>query len=116
MGLIEINDLRVYAFHGVHEVEQVVGQWYVVNLSLSVDFDLAERNDDIFGTIDYSVVNDLVLTEMKIKSKLIEHVAGRIKNAIQQQFPSINTGKITVSKENPPVIGSLKTVSVTTNF
>lgn len=45
MGLIELNGLEVYAYHGVHEVEQLVGQWYEVNLSLTTDFCQAEEKD-----------------------------------------------------------------------
>ena len=93
MGLIEINGLEVYAYHGVHEVEQIVGQWYELNLSLSVDFKKAEENDDLSGTVDYSLINDLIHAEMKISSKLIEHVAGRIKTKIQTQFSSIKSLK-----------------------
>ena len=112
MGLIELNGLKIYAYHGVHEIEQIVGQWYEVNLSLSVDFKTAEENDELSGTLDYSMINELVLTEMKINSKLIEHVAGRIKRKIQFQFPSIKSGQISISKLSPPVKGKLKEVVV----
>ncbi|MFT6747202.1 MAG: dihydroneopterin aldolase [Glaciecola sp.] len=116
MGLIELNGLEVYAFHGVHDIEQTVGQWYEVNLSLTVDFKKAEQNDELSGTVDYSIINDLVLAEMKIKSKLIEHVAGRIKRKIQSQFPLIKSGTISISKLNPPVKGMLDEVVVTASF
>lgn len=116
MGLITINGLKVYAYHGVHDVEQIVGQWYEVNLSLQIDFSNAEENDELSGTADYGLINDLVLSEMKIKSKLLEHVAGRIKKGLQSLFPSITSGEIKISKLNPPVKGAVTSVAVTANF
>jgi dihydroneopterin aldolase len=116
MGLITIKGLQIYAYHGVHEVEQIVGQWYEINLILSVDFKKAEDNDDLQGTIDYSIVNEIVLSEMKIKSKLIEHVGGRIKSKIQSIFPSITSGEVSITKLNPPVKGSLYSVAITTKI
>ncbi|MFT6715879.1 MAG: dihydroneopterin aldolase [Saprospiraceae bacterium] len=116
MGLVEISGLKVYAYHGVHEVENIVGQWYVVDLSLSVDFTEAQENDKLSGTIDYSKVNDMILSEMKINSKLIEHVAGRIKTSLQNQFTMLKSGSIKISKLNPPVKGAVNAVAVTVTF
>jgi len=116
MGLIELNGLKVFAYHGVHEVEQLVGQWYTLDLKLVIDFSSAEENDELIGTLDYSQVSDLVTSEMKIKSKLIEHVAARIKKAIQKQYPTISSGAIRISKLNPPVKSALESVAVVTKF
>lgn len=116
MGLIEVKGLEVYAYHGVHDVEQLVGQWYLVDISLNLDFSAAEQNDELAGTVDYSYINDLVRSEMAVKSKLIEHVAGRIKEKIQTSYPLIESGEISISKLNPPVNGPLKAVAVKTKF
>lgn len=112
MSTICLNNIEVYAYHGVFEVEQKVGQWYTINLEIDVDFSEAALNDDLNGTIDYSQLNNLIREEMAIKSKLIEHVANRIANRILDAFPDIESGTLSVAKQNPPVQGEMESVEV----
>lgn len=116
MSTITIDRIRVYAYHGVFEVEQKIGQWYEVSLLISCDTSLAEQTDDIAGTIDYSVINNIVIDKMQIKSKLIEHVGARITNAIKNKFPQITNGTLTIVKLNPPVKGVLNSVKIELSF
>ncbi|HDR52401.1 MAG TPA: dihydroneopterin aldolase, partial [Mariniphaga anaerophila] len=44
---------------------------------------------------------------------LLEHVAGRILDALFNEFPSIQKAKIKVSKINPPMGGQIEKASVT---
>ena len=112
MSTICLNNIEVYAYHGVFEVEQKVGQWYIVNLEIDVDFSEAALNDNLNGTIDYSMLNHIIREEMAIKSKLIEHVANRIANKILDTFPDIESGTLSVAKQNPPVRGEMESVEV----
>jgi dihydroneopterin aldolase len=112
MSTICLNNIEVYAYHGVFEVEQKVGQWYTVNLEIDVDFSEAAINDDLKGTIDYSKLNDIIRKEMAIKSKLIEHVAHRIANCVLETFSNIEGGTLSIAKKNPPVQGEIESVEV----
>lgn len=112
MGLVELKGIEVYAYHGVHPTEQEIGQWYVVDVSLETDFRQAENTDLLSGTIDYSEINQIVLNEMKISSKLIEHVGGRIKLKIKTKYPAITAGTVKITKLNPPVDGKINSVNV----
>lgn len=105
MDLVKIYDLRIYAYHGVHELESIVGQWYIVNLELRGDFTAAKSTDNLQGTIDYVVVVEVVKDEMAIPSKLIEHVAQRIASKLKSSFSLLKNGKIEIIKEQPPVKG-----------
>ncbi len=116
MGTICLNNIKVFAKHGVFEVEQKVGQWYLVNLEIDIDFSEAAIKDDLNGTIDYSVLNKLIREEMAIPSKLIEHVANRIANKIIDTFPDIEEGSISISKLNPPVDGEMENVEIVLEF
>lgn len=107
-----LNDIEVFAYHGVFEVEQKVGQWYKINLEMDVDFTEAAEKDDINGTIDYSAVNDLIRTEMATPSKLIEHAVTRIATALLNTFPQIEGGTLSLAKKNPPVTGKMESVEV----
>jgi dihydroneopterin aldolase len=116
MSTICLNNIKVYAKHGVFEVEQKVGQWYLINLEIDVDFSEAAMNDDLNGTIDYSELNRIVREEMAISSKLIEHVANRTANKILDTFPQIEEGSISIAKLNPPVDGEMESVEVVLEF
>ena len=116
MGTICLNNIKVFAHHGIYEVEQKVGQWYLVNIELDTDFTAAAQDDDLEGTVDYSVINQIVLDQMAISSKLIEHVAARIAEKILDTFPEIEEGSVGISKLNPPVKGTMESVEVVFDF
>jgi dihydroneopterin aldolase len=46
----------------------------------------AAESDDLNDTISYADINDIIHQEMKIKSKLLEHVAGRIISKFMTAF------------------------------
>lgn len=104
--------MRFYAFHGVFEEEQKIGTKYKVELDYYGDFLLASKADTLDQTVDYSKVYSIVEAEMKISSKLIEHVAYRIINRIKDEFPLIKKVHIKLSKLKPPIEGELDAVSV----
>lgn len=116
MGIIHLEGIKIFAYHGVFDVEQAVGQWYEISLSVTTDFAAAAKTDELTGTIDYAALNNLVHREMAIKSKLVEHVAQRIANAIKKEFPAIEKGTICISKLNPPVKGQLNSMKIELSF
>lgn len=112
MGKIFIDGLEFYAFHGYFDEEQKIGGKYIVNVELGTNFDKAAQNDDLQGTINYADVAQVVEEEIHIKSKLIEHVAGRIINRLFEEFHEVKSIKVKVSKINPPLGLKLNSVSV----
>ena len=59
--------------------------------------------DKVAATIDYGLVVEIVKKEMAVRSKLMEHLAGRILSALFNKFPQAAKVSITIMKENPPV-------------
>lgn len=104
--------MRFYAFHGVMEQEQIVGNTFVVDLKLDVDLSKASETDDLPDTINYAEIYRVVKAEMEIPSKLLEHVAGRILRKIRKKFPSIEKVEICLSKEHPPVGGEIESATI----
>jgi dihydroneopterin aldolase len=49
---------------------------------------------------------------MKIKSKLLEHVAGRIISTIHNSFPQIDYIKLKITKTAPPMQGEMTGASI----
>ena len=100
---ITLDSLRFYAYHGAEPQEAIVGAWYTVDISIKADATDAILNDDLNGTINYAKVTDVVKQQMQIRSALLEHVTGRIDNALLTEFPAINSLTVKVCKEHPPV-------------
>ena len=100
---IHLKGLKLFAYHGVLPQENKVGAEYTINLSLKTDFSKAAENDRLEDTTDYSKVFDTVKKEMKVPSRLLEHVSYRIARHIFQDFPEITEIRIGLYKQNPPM-------------
>lgn len=115
MGLIQIEGMEFFAYHGCFKEERVIGTRFLVDISLEADTTLAEASDDLKQTLNYQAVYSLIKAEMAIKSHLLEHVAKRIINAVYTQHPEVCHVKVKVMKLNPALAdgGKVKQVSVT---
>jgi dihydroneopterin aldolase len=111
-NLIYISGIKLYAFHGCLAEETKIGGHYVVNIKIETNFDEAAQEDDLSKTIDYVAVNQLVESEMKIPSKLIEHVGKRIYTKIKAEFSSCLKLEVHILKLTPPINGDVDSVSI----
>lgn len=109
---IELKEMKFYAYHGVMEQEQKVGNHFVVNLLLTAPLEKAVAYDRLEDTINYATVYELVKQEMSIPSRLIEHAAGRILLALKNYFPQLLEVELKLSKLNPPFGGDVYSASV----
>ena len=112
MSQLVLENLTFYAYHGVFPEENIVGNTFVVTLSVDVDLQKASETDNLDDTINYQLLYDIVKTEMQIQSKLIEHVAGRILRAVISKFPQITKTEIQLKKLNPPISGQVESATV----
>ncbi len=112
MGQIEIEGMEFYAYHGHYATEQVVGNRFIVDLSLYTDCSKAAETDQLSDALDYQKIYQIVQEEMAITSHLIENVAGRILYRFEKEYQSIEKVKIKISKLNPPLGGQIEKVSV----
>lgn len=113
MGNIEIEGMEFYAYHGHFPVEQVVGNRFIVDLTLFTDCTKAANSDDLTDALNYQEVYRVVKEEMQIASHLLEHVADRILKRLYREFESLEKAKVKISKLNPPMGGEINSVSVT---
>ena len=110
-GVISINNIRLYAYHGCLEEEAKIGGNYVIDLIIHADYSDASKNDDLSQTVDYCEVFEIVKQEMKIKSKLIEHASQRIASALKAKISKIEKVEVKLTKIAPPVNGDLGSVT-----
>ncbi|MDY3317139.1 dihydroneopterin aldolase [Riemerella anatipestifer] len=109
---IILEDIKIYAYHGVLPEENVIGTYYLVNLECDVDLWNAAQTDNLEDTISYAELNDIVYQEMSASSKLLEHVAGRIIKTILAKYPQITHIKVKITKQAPPMRGEVQGASV----
>ncbi len=112
MGLITIEGMKFYAFHGHFEAEKIVGNQFEVDLFLETNCVKAAETDNLDFALNYQEVYNLVKTEMEINSSLLENVAKRILDSLYNNFTIIEKANIKVSKINPPMGGEIEKVSV----
>lgn len=112
-GTIEIENMEFYAFHGCYDTEKRVGNHFLVSLRLETDLDAAAATDRIAETVNYLEVYQTVAAEMAVVSNLLEHVAGRIIEAVYARFPQVRKATVKVSKLTPPLGGPVGKSSVT---
>ncbi|MBO4395407.1 MAG: 2-amino-4-hydroxy-6-hydroxymethyldihydropteridine diphosphokinase [Eubacterium sp.] len=113
MDEIRIKDLEIYGHHGVLKEENVLGQKFLVSMSLGLSLHSAGISDDISESIDYAAVSHLVKEEMeKTTYKLIEALAEHLCEAILIRFPVVERITMELKKPWAPILLPLDTVSV----
>lgn len=114
MGLIQIENMEFYAFHGHFREEQIVGNKFLLDLSIEADMSLPADSDNLKDAINYQLAYRLVKEEMEKKSKLLENIAKRILDTIYANFEGVRKVTVKISKMNPPMGGGrIEKVSVT---
>lgn len=113
---IELKGLRLYAYHGVCPQERIVGSWYTLDIEVTADVSAAVSSDCVDDTINYAEIAQIARTEMKTPSDLLEHVAGRIAEKLQERFTSLQSVRISLTKENPPVGSECRAATVTLKY
>lgn len=110
--IIEVNGIKLYAFHGCLEEEGKIGGNYLVDVHMKTDFQQAAQSDELSETIDYVHINAIVEQEMAIRSKLIEHVGQRIVSRIEQEIKGLIGFRVKVTKICPPINGDVDNVAI----
>jgi dihydroneopterin aldolase len=108
---ILLESMKFFANHGVTDHERIIGGIYFVDVSYIIDTE-SVKTDNIADTISYADVFDTVKQEISKPSKLIEHVACRILNAIENNFRGMLFLTVKVSKLYPPVNGEAERATV----
>lgn len=112
MGIIKVQNIRVYAYHGCLIEEEKIGSDYRVDIKVKADLSKSTKTDSLSDTVDYVHLNKIVKEEMAIRAKLLEYVADRILDRIFDEIPMVNLAEVSVSKINPPIGGNVEKVTV----
>ena len=112
MGQILLENMEFFAYHGHYAEEQKIGNRFLVTLNIDADLQKPASTDNLEDAIDYSRVYEIVHQEMKVPSRLLEHVACRIVDTLYKNFKGIEKITVKVTKLNPPLGGKTEGVSI----
>ncbi|MEY3870173.1 MAG: dihydroneopterin aldolase [Cyanobacteriota bacterium] len=104
MDFIHVTGIRCYGYVGYLPEEKVLGQWFEVDLKLSVDLSRASQTDAIQDTLDYRQVIALVQNLVKTsKFDLLERLAGAIADTILQESAIVTEVQVILIKPAAPI-------------
>ena len=109
---IAVEGIKLYGYHGCLDEEGKIGGHYQVDVYMHTDFSDAAKSDDLSQTIDYCAVYEIAKAEMAVRSKLIEQVANRIHKRVINEFTTVRSARVRVTKFNPPMNGNVEKVYV----
>jgi dihydroneopterin aldolase len=103
MDCIHLTGIRCYGYTGYLSEEQVLGQWFEVDVTLWLDLSVAGKSDAIEDTLDYrsiiSMVQHLVKTS---KFALVERLATAIAESILAAH-KVEQVQVQLSKPAAPI-------------
>ena len=112
MGIIKVENIRVFAYHGCLKEETKIGSDYRVDLEVKADLQTSAITDKLNDTVDYVLLNKIIKEEMEKPSHLLETVAKRILIRIFNEDKLVKKATVWVSKLNPPIGGDVEKVTI----
>ncbi len=103
MDSIQLTGIRCYGYTGYLPEEQVLGQWFEVDLTLWLDLAPAAESDELKDTFDYreaiSLVKDIIKnSKFALVEKLIDAIANKILS-----LDKVQQVRVKVSKPAAPI-------------
>lgn len=111
MFTIHLNNLKFFAYHGVHEEEAVLGTDFEV--SVAVTFNAPEKILELHDTINYATIYEIIKMHFAQPQKLLETLAQNITQEIHKIDNRITSINITIDKLNAPISNFIGKVGVT---
>ena len=113
MDIIYINNLEIFAHHGVMSEENALGQKFIISVEMEVDTEAAGLGDDLEKTVNYAqICENIGKFNEKHTLKLIEAAAEGMAQSILNDFERVISVKIRIDKPNPPIHMHFNSVAV----
>lgn len=113
MDKLYIEELEVYAFHGVNEEEKRMGQKFLISVELFLDLAAAGKSDDLTKSVNYAQICCEIEEEFKKeKYNLIEKAAEELAKYILLNYDLAQKVKVMIIKPWAPIGKPVKYVAV----
>ncbi|MFH7030568.1 MAG: dihydroneopterin aldolase [Heteroscytonema crispum UTEX LB 1556] len=104
MDCIHLTGIRCYGYTGYLPEEQVLGQWFEVDVKLWLDLSKSAKTDTIEDTIDYrSVIAKVQHLVKTSKFALVERLTGAIADSILKECDRVTQVQVILSKPAAPI-------------
>ncbi len=114
MDKIKIENLEIFANHGVFPEENKLGQKFIVSAILYTDTRKAGKTDDLTTSIHYGEVSQFIDNYVRKNTfQLLERLAESLAEELLLQVTHLEKVQIEVKKPWAPIGLPLETVSVT---
>ena len=112
MDTIRLNNISLFAHHGVSPLERELGQQFFLDIELGTDLSAAARQDELAQSIDYEAVYHVTVASFTTPAcRLLEHAAWKVMTALFQQFPAQEI-TVRIRKPSTPIDGVLDAAEV----
>lgn len=103
MDVIQLTGIRCYGYTGYLPEERTLGQWFEVDLRMSVDLAAAGQSDLIVDTLDYrSVIATVKQIIATAKFDLVEKLAETIITSVLD-FDRVQQVELKLHKPGAPI-------------
>lgn len=104
MLIVELKNVKLYAHHGVTAEERVTGGWFELNVEVKFK-ENKEVITDVYDTVDYEQIFNIVKERMSVPSSLMETVAMEIAKRVKERYFVVKEVTVQILKLNPPIPG-----------
>ncbi len=102
---VALKDVKCFALHGYYPEEQLTGIYFLVDVI--VEFIPFGETENLQHTVNYEVLNMIILEEMANTQKMLETVVKNIIDRTIDNYPFILTATVGIRKLNPPMPGEV---------
>ncbi len=114
MDQIHINELELFAYHGVNPEEREHGQIFLLDISAGLSLKEAGESDLLLDTVSYAQMIKTVRAVFCSESyALLEKAATRVCAALFAQYPQIRELTVTLKKPDAPIQAKFGSVGIT---
>jgi dihydroneopterin aldolase len=113
MEKIIIKGLKLFAYHGVNPEEKVDGQNFVLDITASLNADIAKASDNVDDTVSYAKIIKTARAVFTERSyDLIEVAANKVGVEIMKQYPRLQQVTVLLMKPEAPIKADFEYVAV----
>ena len=99
-----IDNLEVFANHGLFEEENKLGQKFIFDIECELNYKKAMFSDEMTDSISYADIAEVVVKTATTNTfNLLERLVGEILKNIFTEFPQIENINLKINKPGAPI-------------
>lgn len=102
---VALRDVKCHAYHGYYPEEQLTGIYFSVDVV--VTFVPDKDTENLQRTVNYEILNNIILEEMQHTRKMLETVIKSILDKVLSSYPFLLSAEVGIKKLNPPMPGQI---------